>query len=296
MSEHTLKNTTLPSVFTEMLQSFIVLGETKRLSASVEILNVSRQTIRRHINTLEQLKGTKLFSENNRHYQLTDDGKAALEGAKLLIKSSNAWVNDVSNSYKGLLSTSVEVSENSWLYSQRHRLNDLWEKAPTLIKEGFKRWVASCGLLDHEAMTAASPYMLTYRKYRDEWLLVGFGEKSAYATWISSPNIKSELGRKLDLGCKYDTLLDYTHKAYDEVTRTGGAWYEHMAMSIPLYKGGDPMPVQYQRLIVACKFADGCPAIVVFAARTDMSEIPVRPAHRHIPNMPEYLMDDDIVL
>lgn len=284
----------LPNVFTEMLRSFVVLGETQNLSAAVEKLKVSRQTIRRHINMLEELKGIQLFHENDRQYRLTNDGKLALEGAKQLLKNSCSWLNDKPESHEGLRSVSIEVSSQAWMYAQRHRLSSVWDMAPPIIHSGLNAWIAAQGSLDHEAMEAMRPYMLVYRKYRDDWLLVQFGSKSAYATWLGASLTKSELGRQLDLGNDYGPILDTLRYSYEQVLRTGSSWYEHLAVCIPVHKDGEPIPVQYQRLIVASKFADSSPAVVVFSARTDISEIPVRPKDRHILNLPENLMDGEV--
>ena len=284
----------LPSVFTEMLCSFVTLGTTQNLSASVEILQVSRQTIRRHINELEQLKGTRLFHADNRQYRLTRAGEAALVEAQKLIGQSASWLQNQLTTSNGLLSTKVIADEDAWLYAQRHRLLDVWSKAPPILKRGLEAWFQSSGDLDHPALDKIRPYILVYRKYRDEWLLVEFGEKSAYATWLGSSVTKSELGRKLDLGKEYDALVGYWRAAYDQVQVTGGLWYEHIAVSMPRHLGGEPVPVAYQRLIAASKFIDAQPAVVVFAARTNLSDIPNIPADHKVVNAPENLMEFDI--
>ena len=58
-----------------MLQSFTALGQTLNLSKAVEQIGVTRQTIRRHVNDLEQLKNEKLFELHDRKYTLTAAGK-----------------------------------------------------------------------------------------------------------------------------------------------------------------------------------------------------------------------------
>lgn len=284
----------MPPVFMEMISSFVSLGETQNLSASVENLQVSRQTIRRHINELERLKGFKLFETENRQYRLTDAGKTALADAQSLIRNSSIWLHKRSGSVPGLLSTEIEPAETSWMYAQQHPLIDIWSMAPPIIKRGFEAWCQSKGQLECDAMEKVRPYRLVYRKYKGDWLLVEIGDKSAYGTWLGISHAKSELGRTLDLGRKYDPLIEYWRKPYEEVLRTGAVWYEHISVCMPRQRGEDPVPVSYQRLVAAGRFVDQQPAVLVFAARTDISKIPHMPASRIVKNRPENLMEFDI--
>ena len=64
-----------PSTLFDILRSFTTLANTLNLSETVEILGVTRQTVRRHINSLEEMKGIQLLELRNRRYYLTEAGE-----------------------------------------------------------------------------------------------------------------------------------------------------------------------------------------------------------------------------
>lgn len=284
----------MPSVFFEMLRSLIALGETRNLSQAVSQLGVTRQTIRRHIRELERLKGETLFEIRERQYRLTPAGELAMADSLKLIENSEAWlIGSLATAFE-LLSTAIEIDDNSWMYAQQHRLIDMWSMAPPILRRGAEAWTLATGMLEHEAIDQIRPYVLVYRKYRGEWLVVEIGEKSAYRTWLGLSLAKSELGRGLDLGEKYAPMIDYWRKPYQAALQSGGLWYEHLCVSMPRHRGEAPVPVNYQKLVAACKFADGEPAVLVFAARTDRINIPHVPQGRFVKNLPENLMEFEI--
>ena len=284
----------LPPTMVEMLRSLVTLGQSQNLSFTTSELGVSRQTVRRHINQLEQLRGQTLFEVGNRQYRLTEDGKAAVSAAETLLSHIELWASGQAIGSVNLTNTEIEVDETSWMYAQQHPLIKLWSLAPPILKEGARAWSVANGSMEHPAFAKVRQYMLVLRKFQDEWLLVEIGEKSAYATWLGVPMAKSELGRKLDLGAKYDPMLTYWRRPYEAVLVNGGFWYEHISTSLPRHVGEQPVPVNYQRLVVACTFADGGRAIMVFAARTDRIEIPNMPKDRFLENKPENLMEFEI--
>ncbi|MEO1399352.1 MAG: LysR family transcriptional regulator, partial [Pseudomonadota bacterium] len=75
-----LKEMNQPLLF-EMLRSFTTLAKTLNLSHAVSELNSTRQTVRRHIALLEEMRGEVLFDVVNRRYELTEAGQAALPAA-----------------------------------------------------------------------------------------------------------------------------------------------------------------------------------------------------------------------
>jgi len=277
-----------------MLQSFVTLAKTQNLSVTVDILDVSRQTIRRHVAELEERTGELLFDTSNRQYILTPRGERLMGDAEILLNNSVACVNNALVTPFDLHGTEIFLDEQGWMYAQQHPLNSIWCQAPPIVQRGFEAWTQGQGRLDSEAFERVNPYILVYRKYRGEWLIVEVGDKSAYGTWLGMPTAKSELGRGLDLGEKYQPLVDYWRKPYNAVLQTGGAWYEHISVNVPRYLGGKPDAVNYQRLLLACKFPDNQPAIAVVAARTDNCTIPAMPERLKMKNLPENLMEFEI--
>ncbi len=62
----------------EMLRSFTTLASTLNLSRAVIALGSTRQTVRRHIQQLEELRGEQLFEVHDRQYVLTEAGSRSV--------------------------------------------------------------------------------------------------------------------------------------------------------------------------------------------------------------------------
>jgi len=75
-----VKEVTNPLLF-EMIRSFSTLAKRLNLSHAVEELGSTRQTVRRHIDNLEEIKGVVLFRVVDRRYELTEAGTHALPEA-----------------------------------------------------------------------------------------------------------------------------------------------------------------------------------------------------------------------
>lgn len=277
-----------------MLLSLVVLGETQNLSLAVQILDVSRQTIRRHIRKLEEMTGQTFFEPGMRQYQLTAEGELAIAEARRLVDRSIDWLQGKHTVPFALASTAVEDDADGWLYTQQHSIVDMWSMAPPIITRGAESWMEARGALDSPAFDQVRPYILVQRKFGDEWLIVEVGEKSSYATWLGLSLAKSELGRAVSLGTRFEPMVASRTRPFEIVLANGGMWYEHISANIPRREGGNPAHVNYQRLICAGKFADGLPAIIIFAARTDRIDVPHLPEARNIKNKPEYLMEFDV--
>ena len=71
-----------PGLLFEMIRSFVTLAATLNLSHAVKDLGSTRQTVRRHISTLEDAMGVPLFYVDDRRYYLTVAGENALPDAK----------------------------------------------------------------------------------------------------------------------------------------------------------------------------------------------------------------------
>jgi hypothetical protein len=103
----------------EMIRSFTTLARTLNLSHAVEELNSTRQTVRRHIAQLEELRGERLFDVINRRYELTEAGNAALPSALSLLGHGRLWLRGQIKDVDGLMGMSYE--EGSECYSMLGR-------------------------------------------------------------------------------------------------------------------------------------------------------------------------------
>ena len=292
--DRSVERVSLPSAFSEMLLSLAVLGETQNLSTAVERLGVSRQTIRRHIRKLEQLTGRTFFASRLRNYEATEYGKVAVIEARQIIDRSIEWISGGLNSPLGLSNIEVEVDDDNWIYAQQQPFSKFWSMAPPILQHGFAAWVEAKGKLGHPAIDRVSPYILVHRKYREEWLTVEVGEKSAYGTFKGISLARSDVSRRMDLGEEYRPLIKYWHKCFETVSGNGGHWYEHLSAKMPRQAGARSVNFNYQRLVLFCTFADGAPAIAVFSARTDNTEVPRLPSSRKANTKQELLMDLEI--
>jgi DNA-binding transcriptional LysR family regulator len=82
----------LPSATLDAMKSFIVLADTKNLSEAVRILGLTRQTIRRHINLIEDIRGVVLFTLESGAYRLTEAGQAEFRAVRNIINQASRWM------------------------------------------------------------------------------------------------------------------------------------------------------------------------------------------------------------
>ena len=80
-----------PALLYEMIRSYTTLARTLNLSHAVDELGITRQTLRRHIAQLEQVRNESLFSVKDRRYELTPAGEAALPTAHDLLARIETW-------------------------------------------------------------------------------------------------------------------------------------------------------------------------------------------------------------
>ena len=267
-----MRKTGTPSVIFEMIRSFLVLARTLNVSKTAEDLNLSRQTVKRHIAELEDLKGMKLFEVTNRQYFLTQDGTAELEGAETLLERLDSWLDKEYELVAGLprIHFKTDIEE---FWAQRYPASDLWNRAPPLLQRGLKSWGESEAQLDHPKLKKIRPYLIIYRRLKHDWICVEVGEKSAYSSWLGWQWAKSVIGlsfRKDPISTSSDCFIV---DAYDTVARTGGVWYDHIHTKLPRTSYEELQPVSYQRLIMSLFFPDGQQAIAALVARTNRVNI-----------------------
>ncbi|WP_193367675.1 LysR family transcriptional regulator [Pelagibius marinus] len=292
-----MQQETTPSTLFEILRSFTTLASTLNLSETVQRLGVTRQTVRRHINTLEELKGAKLFELRNRSYFLTDAGMQCRLEAQAILDQTEDWLRNKSvraRSRGALERVSYKDEKGYSFHAQQHHLGRLWVDAPPLLRRAFEAWSQAELQLEHPAMTSIKAYRLVYRRLQDSWLCVEVGESSSYATWLGWEWAKSAVGRFSQddpVGTDFDNFMS---QAYHGVFVAGGARLDHIAGLIPRARNAEAIPARFQRLLLGCVFPDGEPALALFVARTNRVEI-AGLGPNEIPEMPaELLMEDDV--
>ena len=113
---------TNPLLF-EMIRSFSKLAKTLNLSHAVHELSSTRQTVRRHIASLEEIKGEKLFEVINRQYALTEAGRNALPEADQILARGHAWLRGQLSGVDGMMQISYKGSDGWVFYQQQQKLS-----------------------------------------------------------------------------------------------------------------------------------------------------------------------------
>ncbi len=285
----------LPSrtVLFEMLRSFTVLARTLNLSQAVRILGSTRQTVRRHIDALEELRGEKLFELKDRQYALTDTGARSLKEAEAILARSEAWLAGDTKSIDGLELVKCEDGQGHQYWSQQHRVSRLWVDDSPLLQCGFQCWANGSTSIEAPELAVIRPYLVVYRRQGDSWLCVEVGDKSSYMSWFGWTWAKSHIGCSVNEMPAGMTYARYIAQAYLEVYEGNSVRLDHIHTSMPREKGGPWVPVSFQRLLLGCTFPDGAFALAVLVDRSYNISIAGLSAER-IRSMPvELLMEYD---
>ncbi len=249
-----------------MLRSYIALARTLNMSEAVDLLGSTRQTIRRHIDILEETRGVKLFEVRDRQYRLTDSGARSLKEAEAILARGEAWLAGNAEDFNGRLLVNEEGSPV--FCAQKHRLSRLWIDRSPLLQYGFQSWADANTLLESPALALIRPYLIIYRRHGNDWLCVEIGEKSSYRSWFGWAWAKSSVGCLMietPAGVPYARFIS---QAYEEVYEGYSVRLDHIHTQMPRGRDGMLQPVSFQRLLLGCTFPDGEFALGVLVDRT----------------------------
>ena len=245
-----------------MIRSFVALARTLNLSHAVRELGSTRQTVRRHIQTLENSMGVKLFVVEDRRYELTEKGAEALPEANELLLSAKAWAVGNLGSSQGLQYLTVE--HDGWLFFQQEQpLGRIWtDEGNLLVRETFRAWALAGGEIENHCLNHVRPFLIIFRHTPAGWVCCEFGDKSYFVSWFGNDFARSSIGRpmrRMPAGEEYASMLD---EAFHKVESTQGARLDHVYTRMPTSSGPDLHPVTYQRLMMGGRFPDGSPAVL----------------------------------
>ncbi len=258
----------------DMMRSFCVMARQLNLSRSAELLDLTRQTIRRHIQLIEESRGEKLFELKDKKYFLTEAGRAALDGAEAIVAKGLAWLKGEYDLQDGL--QNIRIRDERGLpifFSSQHRLTRIWDDGTDLLQQALHCWVEAKGAIESEKFAPIRPYVLIFRRYRNEWLCAEIGEHSALAQWYGWEWAKSSVGRQVEEIPASTIYGEYIIESYDEVRKSGCPRLDHQFRRIARKIGGDLQPMSYQRLLLSCKFPDGDEALASVVELTDRISI-----------------------
>lgn len=264
-----MSNVTPPALFYEMVRSFVTVARTLNLSEAERELHSTRQTIRRHISALEELKGVALFEITGRQYRLTEAGAEALPGARNLLARSGAWLERRFHQNGGLFSVSLPATDELPFYHlQQLPVSAIWTSAAEVITSAVEAWVQARGDVDNPAFHQVREHALLFRLHdNNEWICSEVGEKSMFATWLGLKWARSSVGRPLSGmpgGIAFAELLT---EPYDEIYNTHGLRYDHIFTEVVRDDGEAAQAVGYERVLMGARYPDQSFVMVSVAAR-----------------------------
>lgn len=253
----------------ELLRSFVTLAHTLNLSRAVRELNSTRQTVRRHINILEEIKGADLFHVEDRQYRLSEAGRRSLREAEDILARGEAWLKDEAGHVDGLFHVSREDTETGWeFHLQQHPISSIWTGPSALLKRGVKCWAEADGQLEAEAMQCLRPYLMVFRRFEEDWVCTEVGGKSSYATWYGWAWERSAVGRSVPGLPGGTAVANLLSQPFEEIRATHGLRYDHVHTQMARGESGQMEPISFKRLLMGGCYPDGSFAQLSLVERT----------------------------
>ena len=262
------------SLLFEMLRSFVMLADTLNVSRAVQELGVTRQTLRRHIELLEEARQQTLFVVEDRQYGLTAEGQEAVQEARSLLERGRAWLDAQAAHRAGLFRFSLAREDGYYYHLQQHPIARIWTQEGQVLRDAIKAWAESEGELEHAAFQKVRPYALVFRFLDEHWICAEVGEQSAFAHWYGWSWARSSVGRKID-GLPGAGRFNFSAaQSYDELRSTQGLRLDHIATQMPHGPDDVMRPICFARLLLGCRFPDGSFAMVSMVDRASKVDIP----------------------
>lgn len=259
---------TSPALLTEMMRSFTALARTLNLSQAVEELGSTRQTVRRHIDQLEEAMGFALFEVQQRRYFLTKNGENALKPAQALLDCSLVWYRGQFDHTGGMQNFSYK-DESGWAYHQQQQpISVVWSCESRLLKAAMKAWTISEGLLESKNMLQVRPYILAYREISEGWICTEVGEKSFYSNWYGWAQARSSVGRTLGQFQGGTQLAALADGPFADISETHGIRFDQVMVETPAEKADPQNCVIFDRLLMGARMPDGSPVILSVVDRS----------------------------
>lgn len=263
-----MQSLSAPANLIELLRAAVAMGETPNLSQAAKRVGLTRPTLRRHLQTLDNACNEPLFALRGQSYGPTVFGEKFLPAARRMLDESERLVSPDFSNLAGLRYSAIKIGDG-WFRTQQHKLNAIWKIAPQALRDCFDEWTAARGDIDATALTARRKQLVVLRQHQERWICVHIGMASAMAEWLGRDAAKSAVGRPIEQSAMSNDANRLLLEPLDHVTIFGGAWYDHVSARFPRPGGGLADPVTYQRLVLSCSFPDGSPAVATFVVVTD---------------------------
>lgn len=258
----------------DLLRSFVTLARTLNLSRAVRELDSTRQTVRRHINILEDIKDQSLFELEDRQYRLTDAGERSLREAQDILARGEAWLRNEASHIDGLFHVSRTDEKTGWeFHLQQHPISDVWKGKSGLLQRGLKCWAEAAGQIEDDAMQPIRPYLMVFRRFERDWVCTEVGSKSSYATWYGWAWERSAVGRSVPGLPGGVALANLLSQPFEDVRATHGLRYDHVHTYMARGESGQMEPISFKRLLLGCRFPDNSFALASLVERSYDLEI-----------------------
>lgn len=283
------------SILFELLRSFTTLARTLNLTHAVQELNSTRQTVRRHIAQLEELRGEKLFDLVDRHYVLTESGARALPEAYELLGRSMAWLTGSISHVGGLINIEYTDDPEFDYYLQQHPISTIWSGKSDMVREALICWANAKGQIEDPAMQPIRDYLIVYRLDDDgsSWNCAEIGDKSSYSSWFGWAAARSSIGRSMERMPGGNVFATLNSLPFQDVAKTHGLRIDHIHTQIVRPTELERIPISYQRLMMGCSFPDGSFALASVVDRTYELKIDALTEDRIKSMPPELVMEFD---
>lgn len=282
------------SILFELLRSFTTLARTLNLSHAVKELKSTRQTVRRHVAQIEELRGEPLFELIDRQYKLTDAGVRALPEAEDLLSRGYAWMQNQSAHENGLFAAKYTENPDFDYYLQQHPVSAIWRSGSERMQQIVACWAEAGGQIEHPSMQAIRQHLLIYRLGDIDgfWYCAEVGEESSFSSWFGWATARSSVGRALERMPGGDSFASLLSQPFKDVASTHGLRLDHVHTQLP--RGPDfpegRHPISFQRLMLGCSFPDGSFALGSYVERTYEIEINGMPPEKTTTMPPDLLM------
>jgi hypothetical protein len=246
----------------EMIRSFTTLARTLNLSHAVKELGSTRQTLRRHIALLEEMKGVELFTVKDRQYHLTEEGSSALPEALEILARGNSWIMGHVSHYNGMQRVHAILPDGNPFWLQQQPMGDLWTSERSLLRECFRCWALAGGELESEHMKHVRPYFMVYRSSPNGWICVEIGDLASYVSWYGWATARSSIGRVLYGLPGGDRFAHLMVEPFEDASKDQNTRLDHIHTQLQREPGGPMVPLNYRRLLLSGRFPDGSFALI----------------------------------
>lgn len=260
----------------ELLLVFVTLAKTLSLSKTARILGISRPTIRRRLEQLENCSDEPLFSNSGQNYSLTKAGYERLTLAINILRELEEWAANLHYS-KNQNSGLVQNSPGSFFWAQQHPLSSVYTHGTPLLVSFLSAWIEDKSRISQSTMAGFLPYLIVYRETNVGLICNSIGDQSAFAKWYGKEQALATVGIPSRKDFVYDSYNKFSDAAYSGVIQSGGFRIDHISGAFPRPGYLEPQELSLQRLLASITLADESKGLAVLISLTNNVHIDAIP-------------------